>query len=104
MEYVLVISTINNLEVAKEIAKILIEKKLAACVNIVPQVTSIYKWKNDICEDKEYLMLLKTTKDFSENLKAELINLHPYDVPEVICMDISEGSKEYLEWIKHSIQ
>ncbi len=102
MEYIIVLCTINDLEKAKEIAKIIVEEKLAACANILPKGTSIYFWKEEVVEDEEYLMIFKTRKMLFEELKFKLLKLHPYDTPEVISVKIDEGSKNYLDWISSS--
>ncbi len=103
MNYVMVISTVNNIDSARNISKILVEKKLAACVNIVPNLTSIYKWEGNMCEDTEYLLLIKSVKDKLDMLKNVIKLAHPYDVPEIIAIDIIDGDKGYLDWIDKSL-
>ncbi|MBQ1612643.1 MAG: divalent-cation tolerance protein CutA [Alphaproteobacteria bacterium] len=103
MNYVMVISTVNNIDSARNISKILVEKKLAACVNIVPNLTSIYKWEGNMCEDAEYLLLIKSVKDKLDMLKNVIKLAHPYDVPEIIAIDIIDGNKDYLDWIDKSL-
>ncbi len=78
MEYILVLCTINNLENAKQISKTLVTEKLAACVNIIPGLTSIYSWKQEIVEDTELLMLIKTKKILLNELKSRIVELHEY--------------------------
>ena len=102
MEYIIVLCTINDLEKAKEIAKIIVEEKLAACANILPKGTSIYFWKEEVVEDEEYLMIFKTRKMLFEELKFKLLKLHPYDTPEVISVKIEKKKKNYLDWISSS--
>ncbi len=102
MEYIIVLCTINDINQAKEIARITVEEKLAACVNIIPEVTSIYFWNDEVTQDKEYLMLFKTRKMLFEELKFKILKLHPYDTPEVVSIKIDEGSKNYLDWIGSS--
>lgn len=102
MEYIIVLCTINDITKAKEISKNIINNKLAACVNIIPKISSIYYWNDKIVEDEEYLMLIKTRKNLFEALKSEIIKLHPYDVPEIVSLNISDGSKTYLDWISAS--
>ncbi|WP_281950970.1 divalent-cation tolerance protein CutA [Nitrosophilus kaiyonis] len=99
MSYILVLSTASNKEEAKKIANILVKEKLAACVNIIDNIFSVYEWKNEICEDNEVLMIIKTKKDKFENLSKKIKEIHSYEVPEIIALDITEGSKEYLNWI-----
>lgn len=98
--YGVVYCTVPNQEEAKRIAKILVEEKLAACVNIVPKIISIYSWKGDIVEDEEYLLIIKTQEKSFKNMKNKIISTHPYDVPEIIFLPIKMGYDKYLDWIK----
>lgn len=104
MDYILIFCTINDLEKAKVISRVLVGEKLTACVNIIPKVTSIYFWNDEIVEDGEYLMIAKTKKDLFDEVKSMIIELHPYEVAEVISIDIKDGSKPYLDWIKNSVK
>lgn len=102
MEYILVLCTINDMNKAKKISGKLVREKLAACVNIIPKISSIYFWKDEIVEDEEYLMLIKTKNILFDELKQRIIELHPYEVAEVVSLKIDNGSKAYLEWIGNS--
>lgn len=104
MEYILIFCTINDIGKAKEISKTLVREKLTACVNILPNVTSIYSWEGEIVQDGEYLMIAKTKKELFKEVKERIIELHPYEVAEVISMDITDGSAPYLDWIKNSVK
>ena len=97
--YILCLVTIDDPEKAALMARTLVEKKLAACLNIVPEVRSIYSWKGQICDESERLMLIKTRKELFNDLRDAIRGLHPYEVPEIICLDIAEGLPEYLRWI-----
>lgn len=99
MEKIIVLCTVNDLAVAKNLSKTLLEKKLIACANIVPQLVSIYEWKGEIVSDSEYLMIFKTKSLLFEELKTEIKSLHPYEVPEIISLKIDNGSKDYFDWI-----
>jgi len=95
----LVYCTCPNEEAAETLAKAIVGEKLAACVNIVPGIRSIYSWKGEICDDSESLLLIKTTADRFAALKERLISLHPYECPEVIATEISDGNKAYIDWL-----
>lgn len=99
-DFIVVFITSPKFEEAKIIAKTLVEKKLSACVNIIPEITSIYHWEGKICEDNEILLIVKTTKEKYPLLEEEVKRLHSYSVPEIISLPIIEGSKSYLEWVK----
>ena len=99
MKYYLFIVTINRLDDGKKIAKILIENKLAACVNIIQNVISIYEWKGKMEEDGEYILLIKTTEEKSDLLIQKIQEIHSYETPECIGLRIEKGSKKYLNWI-----
>lgn len=99
MEKIIVLCTVNDLAVAKNLSKNLLKKKLIACSNIVPQVVSFYEWKGEIVSDSEYLMIFKTKSLLFEELKTEIKSLHPYEVPEIISLKIDNGSKDYFDWI-----
>lgn len=98
-EAIVAFSTIDSEKEAVKIARALVESHLAACVNIVPRVTSIYKWKEEVCEEAEVMLIIKTQQDRLEELKATLDELHPYEVPELIVMPITDGLPDYLSWL-----
>lgn len=99
-EYRIVLCTINSIENAKILAHKLVKDKLAACVNIISCITSVYEWENEICEDDEYLLIIKTKSVLYEKLEAKIKELHPYEVPEIVSLKIDKGSKSYLDWIE----
>jgi periplasmic divalent cation tolerance protein len=99
----IVLTTAGSEEEAKKIARHLVESRMAACVNIVPQVTSIYRWKENIEEGGEWLLLIKTTAAAFEKVRQTIVELHSYDLPECICLTIEEGSPNYLQWIAESV-
>ena len=80
----------------------LVKKKSAACVNIISSVLSVYRWKNEICEDEECLLIIKTKTELFERLKEDVLEKHSYEVPEIISVSIENGSPEYLNWIAES--
>ncbi len=95
--------TVPNQEVALKIGRTLVEEKVVACANIIPGLTSIYHWQGKIEEDSELLIILKTTKDRTNQLLERLPALHPYDTPECIGFPIGVGLQKYLDWIQTSI-
>ncbi|PYV97098.1 MAG: divalent-cation tolerance protein CutA [Acidobacteria bacterium] len=100
----LVLSTAGSHDEAQQIAHALVEKKLAACVNIVPQIESIYRWKANVEQAQEWLLLIKTTAAAFANVSDAIKELHSYDLPECICLAIEDGSASYLKWITDSVQ
>ncbi|KAG8238707.1 hypothetical protein J437_LFUL015265 [Ladona fulva] len=90
-------------EVAKKLAKGIVGEKLAACVNIIPKVTSIYEWKGELSEDAEVLMLVKTRTNRIEELIDFIRTNHPYELPEVISLPIEKGNPPYLDWISEIV-
>ncbi|MEM5855295.1 MAG: divalent-cation tolerance protein CutA [Candidatus Aenigmatarchaeota archaeon] len=84
---------------AEELAMVLLKKKLVACVSLVPGIKSFYWWKKKIEKDLEVLMIIKTKRNFFKSVEKEVLKLHPYSVPEIICINIEEGFEKYLKWI-----
>jgi periplasmic divalent cation tolerance protein len=102
-EPILVLCACPDNNIAKEMAASLVERKLAACVNITGTIQSIYRWEEKIHTDKEVLLLIKTTNKAWELLEQTLLELHPYDVPEIIVMPIVAGSRDYLDWVGDNV-
>ena len=98
--YALILSTTNELECAKDIAHALIEKKYAACVNIVPNITSIYSWEGEIVEDGEYLLIIKTHPRLFNKISTLIKNINTYGTPEVIMFGIKKGDDKYIKWLE----
>jgi len=82
-----------------EIGKALIEERLAACVNLIKGVRSLYMWEGRLADDQEILMLIKTSRAVFPRLKARVLELHPYQVPEIIALPVLEGSPPYVKWV-----
>ncbi|MGC8906251.1 MAG: divalent-cation tolerance protein CutA [Desulfomonilaceae bacterium] len=102
--YVLCLVTIDDIEKAADIAKALVSEKLAACVNILPGLRSIYSWKGELCDESECLLFIKTSGDGYPALEARVKELHPYEVPEIIAIPIERGLSAYLRWIDDSLR
>jgi periplasmic divalent cation tolerance protein len=97
--HVVALSTAPSSEKAAELARILVGEGLAACVNVVPGVRSIYRWQGEIHDDAEVLCVIKTRRDRLEALRARLVALHPYEVPELVALDVTGGHAPYLAWL-----
>jgi periplasmic divalent cation tolerance protein len=97
----LCLATCPDAETAARIARVLVEERLAACVNRVPGITSTYRWQGQIHEDAEVLLLIKTTHARFEALRARLVELHPYELPELVAVGIADGLPAYLDWLAH---
>ena len=98
-KYIQVFTTVEKKEDAKRIAKILLENRLAACVQIVGPIESMYWWKEKIEEATEYLIIIKSRDALYEKLEKAIRENHPYEVPEIIVSEIKKGYKEYISWI-----
>ena len=98
-QYLVVLVTTPTKEVGEEIAQKLVASKLAACVNLLPGITSIYDWEDQIHQDTEILLIIKTRATCFEALSETVQKIHPYDVPEIVALPITSGSKNYLDWI-----
>jgi periplasmic divalent cation tolerance protein len=99
----LVLTTAGSENEALKIARALVERRLAACVNLVPRVRSIYRWKDEVEESEEYLLLIKTVASREDELRQAIRQLHSYELPECISIAMESGSAEYLKWIEESI-
>jgi periplasmic divalent cation tolerance protein len=100
---IIVLTTVVSEEEAHKIANHLVDQRLAACVNIVPQVTSVYRWQGKMEEAQEWLLIVKTTAAAFVQVREAITELHSYDLPECICLTIEDGSPDYLEWIADSV-
>jgi periplasmic divalent cation tolerance protein len=98
-QLIAVLTNVPDMECAQRIARRVIEQKLAACVNILPAVQSIYRWNGAVEETSEIPLLIKTTTDRYDELEAAITALHPYDVPEVIVLPVTTGLPAYLAWV-----
>ena len=102
--FVVVFVTAPNADVATTIARTLVSEKLAACVNIVPGLRSIYSWQGKMYDEAEILCIVKTRQALFPALRDRVTALHPYDVPEIIALPISDGSAPYLAWLQHETE
>ncbi|CAD2106237.1 cutA, putative [Plasmodium vinckei brucechwatti] len=102
--FVAVYVTTPSKEVAESISNILLNEKLASCINIIPGILSLYHWKGEIAKDNEFLMMIKTKKHLFDQIVKTVKSNHPYEVPEVISVPIQQGSSDYLNWISDSVK
>lgn len=99
-DVVLVLTTAASSEQAETIARALVEERLAACANVLPAMTSIYRWQGRVERDTEYQVVVKTTRDRRATVEARIRALHTYELPECLVVPVDGGSAEYLAWVK----
>jgi periplasmic divalent cation tolerance protein len=102
--YLLVLCTCPDKEIATTIAENIVAQHLAACINIIPGIKSIYHWQGNVESAEESLMLIKTHQQKLSSLQNTITTMHPYEVPEIISLDISNGLPKYLQWISSSMR
>lgn len=100
----IVLSTVGSQEEARKIAHALVQEKIAACVNIVSPVESIYRWEGKVESAQEWLLIIKTIEPACDRLRKILAELHSYDVPECVVLGIQDGNPAYLRWISDSVR
>ena len=99
----IVLTTTGSEAEAQKIARHLVENRMAACINIVPQIDSVYRWQGKVEEAREWLLLIKTTADAFEKVREAIAELHSYELPECVCLKVEDGSPHYLQWIADSV-
>ena len=104
IQYIQVCTTTEKEKDAEKIAKIVIEKRLGACVQIIGPIKSFYWWKEKIETAEEWLLFIKTKKELYEELEKVIKEIHPYEIPEIISVPILLGSKDYLEWLNKELK
>ena len=100
----LVLTTCGSLEEARSIAHTLVDRQLAACVNITQPIESVYRWQGQIAEEREFLLIVKSTRELFPDIKTAISRIHSYQTPEIICLPVSDGSPSYLQWIADSVK
>lgn len=103
MRRIVVLSTVPRAEDAEFLARELVERRLAACVNVLPPLTSIYRWRGEVERTEEVLMVVKTTEDRFDAVREAIVKGHPYDVPEVLALEVKAGHAPYLAWLDDSV-
>ena len=99
----IVLTTAGSAEEARKIAHALVERRLAACVNIVPQIESVYRWQDKIDNAAEWLLMIKTQATAFERVRDAIRELHSYDLPECVMLRVEAGSEAYLQWINDNV-
>ncbi len=101
---ILVLTTAGSKDEARKLGRALVEKLLAACVNIVPNVASIYRWEGEVEEAEEWLLIIKTSRAAYKRVEQAIQEMHSYDVPECVAISIESGSMKYLNWVGESVK
>lgn len=103
IDKIVVLTTVNSEEMGSNIARELVDRRQAACVNIIPSVRSIYRWRGEICEDKELILVIKTQRGNLSAVERIIKEISDYDCPEIIALPVVAGSRDYLEWLDSSM-
>lgn len=99
----IVLTTFGDEESSNRVAAVLLEERLAACVNLLPGATSMYHWKGEICEEREVVAVIKTTKEAFPELEKVLAAQHPYEIPEILAIPAAAGSEDYLNFVRKNV-
>jgi periplasmic divalent cation tolerance protein len=95
----IVMTTVPDLETAQQLAELLVRRRFAACVNILPAMTSIYEWKGKLETGREHMLMIKTRSGRYRDVETEILNIHPYELPEILTIPIQSGLSSYLHWL-----
>ncbi len=103
MSEILILTTVGRPELGEKIASVLVEEGLAACVTMLPHARSFYRWEGRLCDEPEYLLLVKTAGERFEAVRRRIRELHSYQVPEIIAVPIAAGDRDYLAWLHQQV-
>jgi periplasmic divalent cation tolerance protein len=103
MSAIVVVTTVGNEEQANTLARELVERRHAACVNLIPAVRSVYRWQGKICKDSEFMLIVKSQEEEFEAVAATIRELHSYDLPEILAFEVKHGDQAFLGWIAASL-
>jgi periplasmic divalent cation tolerance protein len=101
---IVVLSTCANASDAERLARALVSERLAACVNVIPQIRSYYLWQGKLESAGEFLLIIKSSRELFDALKLEMEKLHPYEVPELVALPIVEGAENYMSWLGQNLR
>jgi periplasmic divalent cation tolerance protein len=101
--YSVVLTTVTSRDDALRLARILVERRLAACVNVIP-ATSVYRWEGELHEDAEHVLVVKTRRTHVDDIKELFEQHHPYELPELVALEVEDGSAAYLNWVREGTQ
>ncbi len=101
---IVILVTGASLRECRKIARHLVQARLAACVNLTQPIQAIYRWQGKLANEKEFLMLIKSTRELFDEIKSEVLKIHSYTTPEIICLPIVDGSADYLQWVGNSVK
>jgi periplasmic divalent cation tolerance protein len=102
-QHLMVLTTANDEEFVRRLSRKLVERSLAACVQVVGPISSTYRWKGSVESDREWLCLIKTRQELYSQVESAIREIHPYEVPEIVGLPISQGSRSYLSWLDDSV-
>lgn len=103
MQIKIIITTTSSFDTARDLGRRMLSQKLCACVNILPKCYSLYHWQNNIEETEEYMLLIKTSADKYDAVEKLIKTIHPYELPEIISLNVGDASSEYLNWIHSNV-
>ena len=101
---IVILVTAANRDEGRKIARHLVEAQLAACVNVIPAIESVYRWQGQTLEEGECLLIIKSAGALFAEIESNIVRLHSYQTPEIICLPIVEGSRKYLQWMSESVK
>ena len=104
MNEIIVLTTVDSVGLGRKIANALVVAGLAACVNILPGVRSVYRWQGKVCDEEELLLLIKTTAERFEDVRSQIRGLHTYQVPEIISLPVGAGDRDYISWLRDQVE
>lgn len=103
MRAICIVTTVGNEDQANLIASELVARRHAACVNILPKVRSVFRWQGQICQEDEYMLLIKSREEDFEDVAETILELHSYELPEILAFNVSQGDDDFLRWIAASV-